>query len=101
MQYKILSVYKRIDGEVYQFELSSDDDEELLDEDDYNNYYNDYYDEDESLENNLAVPKKYYKILEKNNAFFTESGIYFKKLTDAVKALDEMNALELLKQLRK
>lgn len=90
MQYKVLSVYKRIDGEVYQFELSSDDDDD-----------DELFDEDGSLENNLAVPKKYYKILEKNNAFFTESGIYFKKLTDAVKALDEMNALELLKQLRK
>lgn len=88
MQYKVLSVYKRIDGEVYQFELSSD-------------YYDELLDEDGSLENNLAVPKKYYKILKKNNAFFTESGIYFKKLTDAVDALDEMNALELLKQLRK
>ena len=96
MQYKVLSVYKRIDGEVYQFELSSDDDEDY-DED----YYNDYDDDDDLLENNLAVPKKYYKILEKNNAFFTENGIYFKKLTDAVEALDEMNALELLKQLRK
>lgn len=95
MQYKVLSVYKRIGGEVYQFELSSDDDEDY-DED----YYNDY-DDDDLLENNLAVPKKYYKILEKNNALFTENGIYFKKLTDAVEALDEMNALELLKQLRK
>lgn len=85
MQYKVLSVYKRIDGEVYQFELSSDEDND-----------NDYYDE-----SGITVPKKYYKILEKNNALFTESGIYFKKLTNAVEALDEMNALELLKQLRK
>ena len=90
MQYKVLSVYKRIDGEVYQFELSSDDDDDR------------YYDyDDDSLESNLMVPKKYYKILEKNNALFTENGIYFKKLTNAVEALDEMNALELLKQLRK
>ena len=90
MQYKVLSVYKRIDGEVYQFELSSDEDK-----DDDND---DYYDYDES---GITVPKKYYKILEKNNALLTESGIYFKKLTNAVEALDEMNALELLKQLRK
>ena len=94
MQYKVLSVYKQIDGEVYQFELSSDGD----DDDDADGYY--YYNDD-SLGNNLIIPKKYYKILEKNNAFFTESGIYFKKLTNAVEALDEMNALELLKQLRK
>lgn len=95
MQYKVLSVYKRIGGEVYQFELSSDDDD---DDDDDDRYY-DY--DDDSLESNLMVPKKYYKILEKNNALFTENGIYFKKLTNAVEALDEMNALELLKQLRK
>ena len=90
MQYKVLSVYERINDKVYQFKLSSYEKEEDDEDDEYSLY-----------EEEPTVPKKYYKILKKNNAFFAESGIYFERMSNAVAALDEMNAQELLKQLRK
>ena len=90
MQYKVLSVYERINDKVYQFKLSSYEKEEDDEDAEYSLY-----------EEEPTVPKKYYKILKKNNAFFAESGIYFERMSNAVAALDEMNAQELLKQLRK
>ena len=85
MQYKIVSVQKRIDDKKYNFAIASIDTE--------------WYTLDVDVDNNLS--KEYKVMLNKHNAKFIDSNVFFEKFNDAIAALDELNAAELLLELKK
>lgn len=84
MQYKIVAVRKRIDDKNYNFAIATSD----------SNLY--------VLDINMdkCLSKKYKAVLKEHNAQFFDSNVFFEKFNDAVAALDELNAAELLKELK-
>jgi hypothetical protein len=84
MQYKIVSVHKRVGNKKYSFAIASID--------------GDWYTTEINVGDDLTKECK--TILNKHSAQFVNNDVLFEKFNDAIGAIDELNARELLNELK-